>query len=336
MACVSCPARILLIRTGYCPKGDDPLTFCQNTVSTEVQEIKLSGYTSALTADELSFSWQDSQGEMWTTQRIAGMWGTNAKDTIKAALENLPNFIIPSVTVSDVVSTTMAGATPETRAYRVTFTSDRNKGSPARLTPPIWMNPAGQNVTIGCNTAGCQPRTKQPRAAEVLACGTGTACATATTHVVLRDEGNILPPTASTTSGNWDLQYRLEFSGTPLQVKVLEAVNKASLSTDADWTNDGTQIYPAGTGTVEIPAAATSFELGTHGVVVNLAGGPTDQKYVVRVSVPTVSVTQVQTPGLHFENYECSGRGTCDRDTGKCTCFSGYYSDNCSKQSVLV
>jgi len=33
---------------------------------------------------------------------------------------------------------------------------------------------------------------------------------------------------------------------------------------------------------------------------------------------------------------ECSNRGLCDRDTGSCTCFAGYTSDNCHEQSSLA
>jgi len=33
---------------------------------------------------------------------------------------------------------------------------------------------------------------------------------------------------------------------------------------------------------------------------------------------------------------ECSNRGLCDRDTGTCTCFAGYTSDNCHEQSSLA
>ena len=33
---------------------------------------------------------------------------------------------------------------------------------------------------------------------------------------------------------------------------------------------------------------------------------------------------------------DCSGRGTCDYDTGLCTCFPGYYSGACDLQHIIV
>lgn len=35
-------------------------------------------------------------------------------------------------------------------------------------------------------------------------------------------------------------------------------------------------------------------------------------------------------------NYECSGRGHCDTDTGICKCFQGYTDEYCSTRRAII
>ncbi len=46
-------------------------------------------------------------------------------------------------------------------------------------------------------------------------------------------------------------------------------------------------------------------------------------------SLPTCEITIERPSGLKNENHECSGRGTCDRNTGLCKCYTGYDGGNC-------
>jgi hypothetical protein len=39
---------------------------------------------------------------------------------------------------------------------------------------------------------------------------------------------------------------------------------------------------------------------------------------------------------MHKERAVCSEHGLCDTETGLCNCFSGYYDEDCNKQTVLV
>lgn len=48
------------------------------------------------------------------------------------------------------------------------------------------------------------------------------------------------------------------------------------------------------------------------------------------------SFTVTNMAGTLKESAICSEHGTCDTDTGLCNCFSGYYDEDCSKQTVLV
>ena len=33
---------------------------------------------------------------------------------------------------------------------------------------------------------------------------------------------------------------------------------------------------------------------------------------------------------------DCSGRGTCDYTTGQCSCYDGFYSENCGKTTAMA
>jgi hypothetical protein len=37
-----------------------------------------------------------------------------------------------------------------------------------------------------------------------------------------------------------------------------------------------------------------------------------------------------------MEYRDCSGRGLCDYSAGLCSCFKGFYGEDCSLQSALV
>ena len=50
----------------------------------------------------------------------------------------------------------------------------------------------------------------------------------------------------------------------------------------------------------------------------------------------TVTVTDETTASAHKEAAICSEHGLCDTETGICNCFSGYYDEDCSQQTVLV
>jgi hypothetical protein len=40
--------------------------------------------------------------------------------------------------------------------------------------------------------------------------------------------------------------------------------------------------------------------------------------------------------GTHVESIECSGRGSCNYDSGECSCFEGYYGLSCAQRTTLI
>jgi len=58
--------------------------------------------------------------------------------------------------------------------------------------------------------------------------------------------------------------------------------------------------------------------------------------YEILVKLPSCSVTVVQEVDSRVENVECSNRGQCDRSTGLCQCFQGFYGVSCGRQTTMV
>lgn len=84
------------------------------------------------------------------------------------------------------------------------------------------------------------------------------------------------------------------------------------------------------TGSAIPPASGKDFEITFHG----LSG---DQYMLDIVNVDTeepIEVTELIRGNI--EDIECSGRGLCDRDTGLCQCFNGYYGVACEFQNALA
>ena len=49
-----------------------------------------------------------------------------------------------------------------------------------------------------------------------------------------------------------------------------------------------------------------------------------------------VDGTAIAPVSPNVENVECSNRGQCNRDSGLCECFAGFYGSSCSKQTTMV
>jgi len=73
-------------------------------------------------------------------------------------------------------------------------------------------------------------------------------------------------------------------------------------------------------------------------LTVNTAGCAVSgcQPYYSGVTGGTVAASVSTTTVATTENTECSGRGSCDGDSGTCVCYEGYHGEMCESQTIIM
>jgi hypothetical protein len=157
----------------YCPKGDDVLTSCgETTTATQafsVQTLTVSSdggagttaltggmFGSVLFGGDFLVHFTDNHGEVWTTQAMKNFFdGTQgaAATLLENALQAIPNFKVPGVTVTSAVGEAQVGQ-KWSADFTVTFDHARNTGNQQLL--------ACDPLPLGCQSSGCSPMYRQP------------------------------------------------------------------------------------------------------------------------------------------------------------------------------
>lgn len=157
---IDCASRI-------CPKGDDPLTQCNGNPGTSINDIQLIEMP-ASTTGWFSITFQDMYNGVYTTRPINSASGTLATD-VESALEELPNFAIPNVTVGaatcasgnmDGTQVCSAYSTVGATVVRVTFVDPANAGKQQKMVVSSPKNTASSTTIAQTthDTADMQPR----------------------------------------------------------------------------------------------------------------------------------------------------------------------------------
>ena len=161
-----------------CPKGDDPLSVCNSANAHQVQTIYVrgsprislgafpSGYTATVGSTvykyngDLAIHFTDNTGEEWITNKIANVFSAASKPEVVKALQALPNYRIPAVTVMD------SNRDSTTRSFTVQFNNDRVSGN---------QNIFTFDSPLGCQVAGCHPKYFQPQLTTIKTLADGGA-----------------------------------------------------------------------------------------------------------------------------------------------------------------
>merc|ERR1711967_127733 len=102
------------------------------------------------------------------------------------------------------------------------------------------------------------------------------------------------------------------------------------------WVNaDFTGGDGAGTADVTVNSLTGSFATAKTADAASTASD-LDLFRITNNSFKPVFVTEVSRQTTYQYVSQCSNRGTCDGETGVCTCFKGYTNDNCDTQNMLA
>jgi len=282
---------------------------------------------------------------------------------VKRALQELPNQVIPSITVDETI-------TDVSNTYRITFSDAANAGDQQLLKCRV----------DACTTDGCQPRTAGLKGlfqvtGEVIEGGntinakvtgdlkhfTGgtfylgghtTPAANKEYTANSQDVDKITVAAASVTnlaSGtdfqiNWVQSFVGDDYGLSATHVIKSETGKVAAGnvvpvTDATPFAVGDTVYvyhggSAKSGVYSVIAKDSTTITVDRAIATDGAGDP-DVDIVVKKIQASPCVVEETTKGS-TELLECSGRGLCDESVGECACFEGYTGEACSQQTVLI
>lgn len=385
----------------YCPKGDDPLTICDDAVNSattyQVQRLALAfgdynpgvgrtgtrlsavdgtmdtiegkthAYAGALAGSTIALKFTDNTGETWWTNEIFDVFDRDATGAskIEAALEALPNFRIPAVTVAAAAART--GTDLGGRAeYLITFDGASTSGN---------QNLLSCDFPLGCTTVGCQPWYEQPRH-DVYTGIADTVISLTSDSVFTKYNNDKFASDANLGLGIDDTGNYLRADGTDTGVAVTTVVAPTGYA-DAvifidvtagageDPTIDVTTTSQAADNIAvyisyldennvqqneelippqRIPeivddedgTGALHLDIG-YGLALNIVDRDMGVAAgTIEIHIPRCTVTEEVTAHAEREDIECSGRGSCDSSSGVCSCYEGFYGAHCAEQTILV
>jgi len=310
-----------------CQTGDDLLTSCAPDPTNEVQRLVLNWGNNETNVDtindELALVFTDNLGNTFKTRKIEGITSPNGAANIKSALEGLPNFAIPSVSVTrEVMDNWEAGARNGNNntviAYQITFTGIRNSGNQSLLSC---------ESTLGCTNPGCQPMYRQARRERTTLAQGATV-------------GSVMIHNDSVIVSNF---HNERFQDGTIEVMVYENATDAVHGEPYNQFSVRTS-FPEYAGVNPdifvnygfIPNDFSKVEI-SNGVYIAFESRTAQRGlYTFEYRVPKCEVESYTPAATHAENIECGGRGVCDRSTGTCDCFEGWYGNSCGSQSILV
>ena len=338
-----------------CPFGDDPNTIGDEDKKLQIWKLDIDfslappiGEYSTSVIGDLAFDLITNSGVSATTRRAANVWDGSiaAALRIERAMRTVPSNILQGVSV-----TPGGGGTNSHRDFLITFSgtsTDINMASVSCFSPV--SDPKEQQSVLGCPNPGCSPRVRQL----ALISGFPTNGVVANWSVSLLREPNPIDsgddklPNMFSVSQTVTIRRRLLMT---LDIK--RGVNNTEMltySVSSLMYGKSKSIYQANLdkspSIPETPLPPKAGRYGLHllfGLKVDfslddvLLVSPllpnqtsTFATYSFNWRLPKCRISLMQEADPQFESIECGRRGLCDRSSGLCECFSGYYGASCS------
>jgi hypothetical protein len=280
------------------------------------------------------------------TPAIPGMWSSASTPSGHAAaaarlrdhLLSIPCMAHANLTVAPAADNSGSGGTTS-RAYALTF-------APPGPAPPLACPPQS-----GCSASGCSPPYRQLRA--LKAPSPAPTWLGVAESAVLRTPPLPVPPPAQPAWGaSATLVLSRGWGGRALyRWEGMSAWGGDALTLE--------EAQGAGSGVYEVvdtplpPGALREGLAGPFGLRLNvseaedlqvladlgdLGGSAGPWRLTYSWSLPACSIALVQAPTHAVAPAECSNKGVCARDTGRCSCFPGYAGRACevSAETAVV
>jgi len=294
-----------------CPRGDNVLTTgninaagqveAKDQANTVQEFIIHQGTVAGAMEGTFTLTFFDLYGGVWETEAISvkdttAATAANIAARVEAALENLPNGVLEDVTVTAV---NCGGDTSQTAGTVGGYTGVSCSGDASDVTKEGCSGSVEfWNGRLNGGYLGYFV-SLIPWMSAVLKAEQTNA-------------GSVSPVAGDYMLDGQCIDMLVEFSGDQnagqqplLQVNI------------AGCTTDGCAPYYGGITDADVD--------GTTATAIQTA--------VVDVTTRVVSGSNKR---MHKERAICAEHGICDSSTGTCGCFSGYYDEDCSKQTVLV
>ena len=289
-----------------CPLGDDPLTLCnQGKQVSDIQQLTWTEPDDDSSAGYFTLTFTDPYGANYTTRPIfvaakpeLNDAGVKTAADIEAALEHLPNFAIPNVTVTRMAPVKVT-ATVSSKQKKGSVVTQLSTGATGKLFTEVAASASSFEMLVDH----------------------GSPAFTATGPLTITDrDGSTLSVTPSAIA---EVASTANGGKNTYDITFVDAANAGPQNLlECSLTNPDTYNHASNSPRFHAPQ--------------NKDGSNIVQRVCTARHVTLEPLYYPVSHGYDVkEAASCSNRGDCDGSTGICNCWEGFTGEACSEQTVF-